>query len=187
MQCPKTARPDVFDPGRWGFPSPPGKFYMAMTPSFRIVALPAAIVAASLASDDEFVAGRPVQRMIVDSKPGYPCRISLVDADIGEEVLLLNHEHHAVDSPYRASGPIFVRIAGRRAQPESGEIPDFLRSRLLSIRAYDDDGTLIAADVADGRDLESRLGTLFENPRIRCLHLHNAKTGCFLCRVDRLG
>jgi len=125
--------------------------------------------------------------MVADSKPGYPCRISLVDADIGEAVLLLAYEHHAVDSPYRASGPIFVRIDARRSQPEPGEIPDFLRSRLLSIRAYDDQGALVTADVVEGRDLEGRFGPLFANPRVRQLHLHNARTGCFLCRADRPG
>jgi len=48
-------------------------------------------------------------RMIVDEFPGFPCRVSLEDAEIGEEVILLSYQHHQTNSPYQASGPIFVR------------------------------------------------------------------------------
>lgn len=38
-------------------------------------------------------------KMIVDEKPGFPCRVSLEDANIGEEVILFPFEHHKVESP----------------------------------------------------------------------------------------
>jgi hypothetical protein len=50
-----------------------------------------------------------MRRMIVDAKPGFPCRVTLEDAEPGEHVLLLAFEHQPAHSPFRASGPIFVR------------------------------------------------------------------------------
>ena len=40
------------------------------------------------------LAERGVQRKTVDAKPGYPCRITLEDAPVGETVLLLNYLSH---------------------------------------------------------------------------------------------
>ena len=136
--------------------------------------------------DDESLAARGARRQVADHKPGFPCRVSLEDAEPGEEVLLLNHEHHAVDTPYRASGPIYVRKGATPWRGAAGEVPTMLRSRLLSIRGYDARGTMRASDVCDGSDLESALLNLFEDPRISYLHVHNAKPGCFNCRVDRM-
>jgi hypothetical protein len=36
---------------------------------------------------------------IADKKPGFPCRVSLEDAQLGERVLLIHFEHLSVDSP----------------------------------------------------------------------------------------
>ena len=66
------------------------------------------------------------QRMVVDAKPGYPCRVSLADAEVGETVRLLPFLHHDVGSPCRASGPIFVRRGAARAtfdSPFDGRLP----------------------------------------------------------------
>jgi hypothetical protein len=63
---------------------------------------------------------------VADQSPGFPCRVSLEDAEVGEEVLLLAFEHMAVDSPYRASGPIYVRRArARTAVPPASCRPTF--------------------------------------------------------------
>jgi hypothetical protein len=42
-------------------------------------------------------------RMKVDEFPGFPCRVSLQDAEIGEEVILLPYQHHKTNSPYQAN------------------------------------------------------------------------------------
>lgn len=136
--------------------------------------------------DDEALAARGARRRIADHKPGFPCRVSLEDAEPGEEVLLLPWEHHATPSPYRASGPIYVRkIATKAWAGAPGSVPSMLRHRLLSIRAYDAAGMMRGADVCEGNDLERTISTLFEDPSTAYLHVHNAKPGCFNCRVDR--
>ena len=59
-------------------------------------------------SDPE-LAAKGARRMIADANPGFPCRVSLEEAGIGERVILVNYIHQPTDSPYRATGPIFVR------------------------------------------------------------------------------
>ena len=101
----------------------------------------------------EFLAERGVERMTVDSQPGYPCRVSLSDVNIGETVLLLNYEHFSAQSPYRSSHAIFVKEGASRASTGRNEIPETLRIRLLSVRAFDARDMMVDADVVGGQDL----------------------------------
>jgi hypothetical protein len=153
--------------------------------SFRISALPTARFKPLFALSDEELATRGAMRRIVDKCPGFPCRVSLVDAQVGEVVLLTNYEHQTASSPYRASHAIFVRENAREARPEVGEVPQVLRSRLLSVRGFDEKGMMIDADVVDGRAIEPSIERLLANGTISYLHLHNAKPGCYAARVDR--
>ncbi|HEY7230161.1 MAG TPA: DUF1203 domain-containing protein, partial [Pseudolabrys sp.] len=62
-----------------------------------------------------------------------PCRISLSDANPGDEVILVNYEHHAVSSPYRMRFAIYIR-RGEKTFDAIGEVPDQLRKRTLAVR-----------------------------------------------------
>lgn len=126
------------------------------------------------------------QKMIVDSQPGYPCRVSLQDAEIGEEVILLPYQHHNTSSPYKASGPIFVRKLAKTASLKINEIPIMFHHRLLSLRGYNIDGIMIAATVIEGQYLKEHLNQIFKNEIISYIHIHNAKPGCFNCLVERV-
>jgi len=154
---------------------------------FRIIALPGERFDELRGLGDAELRARGVLRMRADDRPGFPCRVSLVDAGIGEEVWLFSFTHHDADTPYRASGPIFVRVDATTARPEVNEVPAMLRSRLLSIRAYDARRMMIDSGIAEGRDLEAHIGRFFANPEVAYLDLHNARPGCFNCRVERAG
>jgi hypothetical protein len=154
--------------------------------TFRIAALPAEPFAAFFKMDDEQLATHGARRQIADAKPGYPCRVSLVDAEPGERLILLPYQHHDVASPYRSSGPIYVRENAKQAEPKTNEVPDAIRRRLLSIRAYDANGFMLDAEVAEGRELEDKISGYFADSRVAYLHLHNARPGCYSCRVDRV-
>lgn len=153
--------------------------------SFRISALPAEGFAPLFRLGDAELAARGMRRVVADERPGYPCRVSLVDAEVGETLILLHHVHHDVPGPYRGSGPIYVRERAATAAPAPGEVPALVRDRLLSLRAYDGEGLLRDAEVAEGRDLERVVARLFADPAVRYLHVHNARPGCYSCRVDR--
>jgi hypothetical protein len=57
---------------------------------FRITGLDPKPFAPLFALSDAALAGRRALRRVCDGKPGFPCRITLRDADPGEAVLLLN-------------------------------------------------------------------------------------------------
>lgn len=153
--------------------------------TFRIHALPVEPFEGNFQLDDDTLRARRIRRVIADDKPHYPCRVSLQDAVEGERLLLLPYLHHEVDTPYRASGPIYVREAAVQAQPAVGEVPALLRARLLSLRGYDARGMMAWADVVPGSDIETGIAALFAIERVTYLHLHYAKPGCYACRVER--
>lgn len=154
--------------------------------TFQIHPLPRSDFAHLFGLSDAALKARGVIAQIADSKPGFPCRVSLEDAEPGERVLLVNYEHQPADTPYRSRYAVFVRDGAQEARPAPGEVPEQLRRRVLSVRAFDADGLLIDADLADGTAVEDVIERLFANPRAACLHLHNAKPGCYAARVERV-
>ena len=154
--------------------------------AFRVSGLEYEPFAKLFGMTDAQLKERHAIRRVVDEKPGYPCRVSLQDAEIGETVLLINHEHLAVASPYRASHAIYVRENAQRPSLDVNEIPEVLRSRLLSLRAYDRDGMMLEADVIHGKELEPLIHRMLANERVAFIHAHNAKPGCFAARIDRV-
>ena len=156
-----------------------------MNNSFQLIALASEQFISLFTQSDAELQVTGARRMIVDQKPGYPCRVSLIDAEVGETVILLAFTHHNVSSPYRASGPIFVRSGARTASPAVGEIPAMFRHRLLSIRAYDASAMMVGAEVVKGSELEEIIERLFGNESVSYLHIHNAQPGCYNCCVVR--
>ena len=157
-----------------------------MNSTFRIVGLPSEDFAPLFALNDDELRQKNARRLTVDAKPGFPCRVSLQDAEIGEHVILLPFVHHDVDSPYRASGAIFVREAAQEINWAPGELPDVVRNRVLSVRAYDQNGMMVNGLVSPGAELKQQIEKLFADSNISYLHLHNAGAGCYSCRVDRV-
>lgn len=153
--------------------------------SFRVSALPVAPFQKFFALDDAALLAQGARRCVADEQPGFPCRVSLMDAAPGERLILLNFEHQPARSPYRASGPIFVREAAREAAPATGEVPESLRLRLLSVRAYDAEDLIAEAELAEGRELEPLVERLFADPKVAYLHVHYARRGCYAARIDR--
>jgi hypothetical protein len=152
---------------------------------FRFTGLPFAPFECFARMSDAELGAVGARRMIVDDKPGFPCRVTLADAEPGERVLLLSCAHQTADSPYKAAGPIFVREEVRGTY-DSGEIPPVFRTgRLLSARAYNASGMMVDADIGAAGDIEPLLGRLFAHADADYVHVHYAKRGCFAARVDR--
>jgi hypothetical protein len=152
---------------------------------FQIHALPAEPFAALSALSDADLAARLVQRQLVESCPGYPCRVSLEDARVGETVYLLHYTHQAAATPFRASHAIYVREGVACAAVPPGEVPEMIRNRIISLRAFDASGMMVNADLAEGEVVATRIESLFQHPDTDYLHLHFAKQGCFAARVSR--
>lgn len=153
--------------------------------AYRITGLSPEPFQSLWAMEDGALAALHARRVVADSDRGFPCRVSLQDARAGESLLLLAYPHHDVAGPYRASGPIFIREQADVAANFQDRIPPFFLHRLLSVRAYDANGWMHAAEVAEGTGLEAAIATFFERGEIAYLHIHNARPGCYACRVDR--
>jgi len=126
------------------------------------------------------------RRMIAAAPNSAPCRVSLCDAAPGETLLLVNHAHlPELSSPYRGSGPVFVREAAKQTVVRPGDVPDMIERRLLSARVYDADWMMTDADVVEGVEIATRLDAWFTDPATRRVHLHTARRGCFMAAVER--
>ncbi len=125
-------------------------------------------------------------KMIVDENPGYPCRVSLEDANVGEEVILVPFEHHKTNSPYQAKGPIFIRKGVNQNEFDINEIPKMLKHRLLSFRGYDTGGIMRSAKTGEGENSKSIVEEMFMMNEIKYIHIHNSSPGCFNCEVNRV-
>ena len=154
--------------------------------SFRISGLPHAEFAKLFDLSNGQLQTLGAMRRVADERAGFPCRVSLEDAAIGDELLLLPYTHHPVASPYRASGPIFVRRHAMQRKMEADELPPYVTRRLISVRAYDQQHMMVAASVCDGTDVAQQIQRDFDDPAVSYLHLHNAKQGCFSCSVSRV-
>jgi hypothetical protein len=154
--------------------------------SFQLVGLPFEPFSPLFALSDAELLARNVRRVFATTKPGYPCRVSLADAEIGDELLLLPFEHQPASSPYKSSGPIFVRKAAVQAHVEPGVVPDYVRTRLISVRAYDTQHLMSDALVCAGSDAAAAIQKMFSRDDVAYIHLHNANRGCFSCAVNRV-
>jgi hypothetical protein len=135
-------------------------------------------------SNEELAAQGAVRRTADGRRPGYPCRISLTDSEPGDELLLVNYEHHAVSSPYRMRFAIYVR-KGEQTYDAIDEVPEQLRIRTLAVRAFDAKGMMLGWELVQGRELEAAIERLFASPAAAYLHVHFAAPGCYAAQVLR--
>lgn len=152
--------------------------------AYAVTSLPAEPFAPLFAMDDEALAAHGARRVIADVARGFPCRVSLDDAEPGETLILVNYEHQPAQTPFRASHAIFVR---ENVQPVAmvDTMPPALQRRLLALRAFDADGMMLAADIVEGARADALIARLFEDDKIAYLHAHYAKWGCYAARIDR--
>jgi len=152
--------------------------------AYRIVGLDPAPFRPLFSLSDAELERRGVVRMTVDSLT-FPCRISLTDRPLGEQVLLLNHVSHDVANPYRASHAIFVAEAADKPAEYVNEVPPVFKPRVLSLRGFDKDGMMADAIITQPGEAAEGIRRLFANPAIQTIHAHNATRGCFSARIER--
>ncbi|MBG9590186.1 DUF1203 domain-containing protein [Cytobacillus firmus] len=157
-----------------------------MRNSFQIIALQEKEFNNLFLMNEEALKNIGAVKMIANKKPGYPCRVSLKDAEVGEEVILLNYQYHCVNSPYKANGPIFIRKGATTAKLDVNEIPDMLYHRYLSVRGYNTDSMMVEAMVTEGVNLSRNIDKIFDNKEVEYIHILNAKPGCYNCLVKRV-
>ena len=153
--------------------------------SFRITGLSPKPFRPLFGLSDEALAAHGARRLIVDGTANMPDRIEVRDAQPGESMLLLNYEHQPANTPFQASHAIFVREWADAAYDRTNEIPPAMRTRTLSLRAFDRDDFMIDADLVDGREIEALIARMFASPEVAYIQAHYAKWGCYAARIDR--
>lgn len=153
--------------------------------TYVVKGLPRAPFAPLFALDDAELAGLGARRVVADSDFGFPCRVSLEDAAVGETLILLNHVSHDVAGPYRATHAILVREDAQDVSPIVDGIPPVFARRTLSLRGFAGDGDLIASRVAKPEEHDGAIRELLADPRIDHIDAHNAGHGCFSARIER--
>lgn len=134
---------------------------------------------------DDALAARGAKRYIVDRRNAFPDRIELRDLEPGESALLLNHTHQPADTFYRSSHAIFVREGAEASYDAVDEVPEAMRIRPLSLRAFDEGHMMVDADLVDGHQAEALIDRLFEDPQVFYIQAHYARRGCYAARIDR--
>ena len=153
--------------------------------SFRVIGLdPTPFVSLYGLSDDD-LAARGVRRYRVDTHPGFPDRIELRDLMPGETALLLNYEHQPADTAYRSRHAIFVREGATKRFEAVDTLPEVIRIRPISLRAFDAAGEMVDADLVDGDLLAPLIERFLARPDTAYCHAHYAKRGCYAARIER--
>jgi hypothetical protein len=154
--------------------------------SYAITGLPVEPFQPLFGLPDAELARHNVVRMTADAPVGFSCRVLLEDARPGDTLLLLNHEYQPAQTPYQGRHAIFVNERATEPRTFVDEVPPVLSVRkAISIRAFDEAGMMLDADVVPGDQVEELILHLFENPQVSYLHAHNAGRGCFAARIDR--
>lgn len=136
---------------------------------------------------DEALRARNIVRRTADNKPGFPCRITLEDADPGETLLLLNHQSHAAETPYASRYAIYVRESAAAASTYTDELPPIFLNRPIALRLFNADGMLVGADMGVNGDVKAKIEQALARPDVDYIHAHNAMHGCFAAEVRRDG
>lgn len=128
-------------------------------------------------------AGGPV--FVANEHPGFSCRQCLLDAEVGEELILVSHDPFTGNSKYRSASPIFLHRVGCQLAFNPSDLPTQLTSRQLSVRSFDKDEMMIDAAVIDGDELESKIESFFDDVQSETIHVHNATRGCWAVTIER--
>lgn len=134
---------------------------------------------------DAELAARRALRITADSKPGFPCRVTLEDAEPGESLILFHHVSHDVPTPFRSAYAIYVRETATEPARYVDEPPPVFAGRTLGLRGFDSRGMLRGALLAPPGEADSKIRELFERPEIEAIHAHNAAAGCFAAKIVR--
>ena len=152
------------------------------TSSFRIVPIRTEIADAARAAAGQGAADHRV--VTADSPRGYPCRHCLRWAQPGERMILFPFAAIPGGRPYSESGPIFVHAESCERYATTNEYPAAFREG-RTIRAYNSDHAIIAAEVANGEGPEALIERFLEMPETAFIHVRSVSRGCYTMGIER--
>lgn len=155
--------------------------------AYAVRGLDPAPFAPLFALDEASLAPQRAVKLRAAAGTGFPCRVSLRDAAEGDELVLVHHVHHDVETPYRSAFAIYVRKDAAKAAVFIDRCPPVFAGRHIALRGYDAAGMLEAARLALPGEADAGIRALFAVPAIAYIDAHNAAHGCFAARIERHG
>ena len=153
--------------------------------TYRITGLPASLIDRFRGLSDAELEASGARRVIASSKPGFPCRTTLDDAEEGESLILFNHVSHDVATPYRSAYAIFIREDADETAEFVDAVPPAMENRPLALRCFDSEGMLKGASLAEPGLADQAIRKALANRDFAYIDVHNAAHGCFAARVER--
>lgn len=158
-----------------------------LLPSYRIRGLDPAPFAHLYGLSDAELLAQGVRRVVADGRPAFPDRVEVRDAQLGESLLLLNYTHQPAQTPFQSRYAIYVREGAETPFDAIDRLPEAFRTRTIALRAFDAEGMLLKAQLAEGEALEGAIRALLADESVAYLHAHYAAPGCYAARIDRAG
>jgi hypothetical protein len=151
--------------------------------TFKVIPLPTEVAEAARRAAERDVPDHEI--VIADAPTGFPCRHCLQWAKPGDRMILFPFAAIPAGRPYSESGPIFVHAESCERYSTTDEFPaDFRGGR--SIRAYDSDRNIIAAEVVNGSEPEAIIEKFLRKPETAFVHVRSASHGCYTMRIERI-
>jgi hypothetical protein len=153
------------------------------TLNFRVVPLRTEIAEAARGAAKS---GAPDHALVIaDSPNGYPCRHCLRWAQPGEQMILFPFAAIASGHPYSETGPIFVHAEACERYSTTDKYPaEFRKGR--SVRAYDSQQNIIAAEVVNGNQPEAIIEKFLQKPETAFVHVRSASHGCYTMEIESI-
>ena len=135
------------------------------------------------AEKDDF--GHRIQRLTLDR--AYPCRHCLREASAKNGVLLLAYQAPKPQSVYGQPTAAFLCAHACERFEQPNTIADIVNNRLVSFRAFRDDGMMIydANRIGEGGNYDPIVRMILDRNDVAYVNAHTAKAGCMLCHIER--
>jgi hypothetical protein len=80
---------------------------------------------------------------------------------------------------------VYVHARDCKRHNGGGAFPEEYRGRFLTLDAYGEDRALVTEVRVSGGDEQQAAETLFEDPKVKYIHVRSTEAGCYLFRLDR--
>jgi len=132
---------------------------------------------------DDF--GYSIRRL--DAQDSYPCRHCLREATAAHGMLLLSHQAPKPKSVYGHATAIFLCAQECQRFDAPDTVPDIVRNRHVSLRAFDAQGMMLydANELVPGSGHDAAIRRILGRDDVAYVNAHTAKAGCLLCHIER--
>ena len=119
------------------------------------------------------------------STTAAPCRSCLRVTSPEERLIAFAHQPFSTNGPYAEVGPVFIHADDCSPYAEPNKFPADFVQRCLTMRGYNERGTIETAELSTPGDPEASIARLFGDERVRFIHVRNPAWGCYDFQVDR--